>query len=91
MIQHHNLLLRLYNTQFMNRLPEQLRDLNDKSDISMVEKPDLRKTVFIRVLQDIPESVQAGNEAVLLEKYGIYALRYSSIRKHVRSGAVVLI
>lgn len=75
----------------MNRLPEQLRSLNDKSDVSMVEKPRLESTVFIRVVQEIEEPVKAGNEAVYLEKDGIYALRYSAIRRHVKEGSVVLI
>lgn len=81
----------LYKAQFLGRIPEQLRNLKDESDVSMVVKPDLLKPVFIHVLEDIPEPVRAGNEDLVLEKDGMYVLRYSAVRRYIKSGSAVLI
>lgn len=60
--------------------------------VSMVEKPDMEKTVFVRVVEeDVHATVRSGQDLITLEYKGIYALRYSSISKYIQTGIVELI
>ncbi|KAH3678370.1 hypothetical protein WICMUC_001387 [Wickerhamomyces mucosus] len=89
---HFKSLVQLYNNLFLNTMPEQLQSLDDESGgISMIEQPDWNKPVFIRVVNDIKESIIVGDEEVELEKEGIYLLRYSAVKNFVHNRDVVLI
>lgn len=59
----------------------------------MVEKPDLDKAVFVRVISTELEktTIRAGQDRITLDYQGIYALRYSSISKYIQSGIVELV
>lgn len=58
----------------------------------MVDKPDLDKAVFVRVVSDeLETTIRAGQDMITLEFDGIYALRYSSISKYIQSGIVELV
>lgn len=91
MYSHNHILTRLYKTQFLNRMPEQLQALDDTNDISMIEEPDIHRAVFIRVIGEVLYPVEAGSEQILLERQGIYALRYSAISTLLEDGKVELI
>lgn len=84
---------RLFRNQFLSRLPQNLQRMDDETrGASMVEKPDLEKAVFVRVVEkDIDATVRAGQDVITLEYNGIYALRYSSISKYIHSGIVELV
>lgn len=65
---------------------------DDNRGVSMVEKPDLDKAVFVRVIsKDFETTVRAGQDLITLEHNGIYALRYSSISKFIQSGILELV
>lgn len=85
------MLTRLLQTEFLSKLPDELQYLNDMNDVPMVETPDLEKVVFIRVLEDIDYSIRVGVEDIMLEKGGIYSLRYKSIKQLLKIGSVELI
>lgn len=91
MYRHNHMLTRLLQTEFLNKLPDELQYLNDMNDVPMVETPDLEKVVFIRVLENIDYSIRVGMEDIMLEKGGIYSLRYRSVKELLRIGSVELI
>jgi GINS complex subunit 4 len=92
MERHFDILKELYKGQFLSNMPPSLQLLDDKSGgISMVEEPDLNTAVFLRVLQKVEHPVIAGQDRVLLEKGGVYVMRYSAIERLLKSGMVELV
>ncbi|CDK26094.1 unnamed protein product [Kuraishia capsulata CBS 1993] len=87
---HLKLLLDLYNTTFLGKLPETLQKIDDTSGgLSMITRPDLKTVVFIRALEN--NDITVDDEPVELIKGGIYALRYEAIKDLFEKKAVEII
>lgn len=92
MQRHFHILKELYKDQFLSNFPPSLQLLDDSSGgISMVEEPDLEKAVFIRVIEPVEHPITVGQDRVLLERGGIYVLRYSAVSRLLKSGVVELV
>lgn len=92
MQRHYSILQELYKGQFLSNLPSNLQLLDDNSGgISMVEEPDLNRAVFLRVLQKVEHPITAGQDRILLEKGGVYVMRYSAIQRLLVSDIVELV
>ncbi len=90
MEKHLQLLMDLYNSQFLGRLPENLQALDEVAGgISMVEKPDYGRPIFIKCNRD--RQVVIDDEAVDLSRNGIYVLRYSALSDLVKAGEVMVL
>lgn len=87
------ILTQLYNNSFLRNMPQELALLDDNQDFeNMVTKPDLDRPVFVKVLSSAPIEISLGDDEVLvLEKDGIYVVRYRLIRVYLEIGDVVLI
>lgn len=59
--------------------------------IKITQEPLLEKGVFCKVLQDVGQIYTHDNEIIKLEKDDIFLIRYSTIRKLVSEGSVILI
>src|SRR5271154_5049515 len=103
---HNALLTSLYATAFTNSFPAHLRSFNDSRNEEMIEKPDMDKAVFCRVIRtpadggDIrfpksqtPQNVMliCSGEEVTLEEGNIFLIRYSAVKKYIIDGDVELI
>ncbi|ODV63895.1 DNA replication protein SLD5 [Ascoidea rubescens DSM 1968] len=93
MVNHFKTICQLYNDSFLKNVPEHLQLLDDESGgISMINKPDLDKMVFIKVINEIAEEITVGeDDKVELEKDFIYAIRYRSVKRYIDSKDIVLI
>ncbi|ODV95604.1 hypothetical protein PACTADRAFT_80991 [Pachysolen tannophilus NRRL Y-2460] len=92
MERHFEILVELYNKQFLLKLPEALRPLDDNSGgINMVPEPNLSTSVFFKVANDINEIITIGDEHIELTNNGIYLMSYKLIRPLVMTGNVFLI
>lgn len=92
MEKHFEALLQLYNSLFLSSLPQHLQALDDTSGgISMIDEPNFKKPVFVKVIRDIPEGIIIGEEEIELKVNNIYLIRYSAVMKYVHSGDIVLI
>lgn len=87
------ILTQLYNNSFLRNMPQELALLDDNQDFeNMVTKPDLNRPVFVKVLSSAPIEISLGDDEVLvLEKDGIYVVRYRLIKVYLEIGDVVLI
>lgn len=94
---HIHSITKLYNNLFLGHIDSSLQSLDDSYGTSMIDEPDWDKPVFIHVIGDINDPIifssksEVREETVNLEKNGIFVLRYSSIKRYVQSGDVVLI
>ena len=93
LIRHNEIITKLFRNQFLSRLPRNLQGMDDNMrGVSMIEKPDLDRAVFVRVVSDeLETTIRAGQDLITLEYKGIYALRYSSISKYIQNGTVELV
>lgn len=94
--QHQSLLHTHYLASFLSNFPEQLRRLDDTAGgISMVERPDLDKAVFVRVLRDVDLSrVEGGGDLIeggQLKRGEVCVVRYSLVKEAVLREEVELI
>ncbi|KAH3661611.1 hypothetical protein OGAPHI_006459 [Ogataea philodendri] len=87
MERHLELLLELYNSQFLKNLPESLQAIDETGGgVSMIEEPDLDRPVFVKALAD--NVVDVDDEEVELTTNGIYVLRYRAVMDLVKVGDV---
>ncbi|ODV83182.1 hypothetical protein CANARDRAFT_30273 [[Candida] arabinofermentans NRRL YB-2248] len=88
MERHLQLLMELYNNQFLKNLPEALQAIDETAGgVSMIDQPDLNQPVFVKVLND--NSIEIDDEEVELTKDGIYVLRYKAVSDLIRIGDVI--
>lgn len=88
MEKHLQLLMNMYNSQFLTDLPENLQAMDEVAGgISMVDKPDYDRPIFIKCLTN--KTIVIGDEEVELTNNGIYVLRYSAIRDLAKSKEVI--
>jgi len=94
-LQKHNALLTsLYATAFTNSFPAHLRAFNDSRNEEMIEKPDMDKAVFCRVIRTPSNGGDIrfpNGEEVTLEEGNIFLIRYSAVKKYIVDGDVELI
>lgn len=92
MQRHFKLLTQLYNNSFLKSFPPFLTLLDDTSGGElMVVTPDLEQPVFIKVVCDETIVLNIGNDELVLQKNGIYVVRYSLIKSYVALGDIQLI
>ena len=70
----------LYLSKFKEIMPSKI-----------AQEPQLEKGVFCRVLADIGQIYTQDNEIIRLQRDDIFLIRYSTIRKFVSEGSVILI
>ncbi|VEU19433.1 DEKNAAC100756 [Brettanomyces naardenensis] len=90
MEKHLELLMDLYNSQFLASMPEGLQALDEvAAGISMVEKPEYERPVFVKCKRD--NHVLIDDDEIELTRNGIYVMRYSAIRDLVSNGEVMVL
>jgi GINS complex subunit 4 len=90
-LQHHQALLsHHYSASFLGSFPPALQRLDDTAGgISMVDRPDVEKAVFVRVLRDCGEVGVPGTDVRAEFKRGdVWVLRWSAVREKVLDGDV---
>jgi GINS complex subunit 4 len=87
---HQSLLSQHYTSSFLGGVPAQLQRLDDTAGgISMVERPDSEKAVFVRVLRDCGEVVVPGTDVRAEMRRGdVWVVRWSAVREKVLEGSV---
>jgi GINS complex subunit 4 len=104
-IRHNALLISLYSAAFMNSFPAHLQAFNDSRNEEMIEKPDMDKAVFCKVIKTPVEGAVTfpkyatlqkeahwySGEEINLEEGNIYLVRYSAVTKFIKDGEVELI
>lgn len=93
-LQHHQALLsQHYDASFMGSFPTVLQRMDDTAGgISMVDRPDVDKAVFVRVLKDCGEVVVPGTDVKAEFRRGdIWVVRWSAVRERVLGGDVEVI
>jgi len=93
-LNHHQTLLNgHYTASFLGSFPPQLQRLDDTAGgISMVERPDVEKAVFVRVLRDCGEVVVPGTDVRAEMRRGdVWVVRWSAVRDKVLHGDVEVI
>lgn len=84
---HQGLLERHYQLTFLKDFPDSgnLRKLDDgaAAGLSMIDTPDLKSSVFCKVIRPIEESIRLGPEKIDLEVGNIALLRYEAIRQYI--------
>lgn len=101
---HNALLTSLYASAFTNSFPAHLRTFNDSRNEEMIEKPDLHKAVFCRVIRTpadggeisirsliLEQMLMNSDEEITLEEGNIFLIRYSAVRRYILDGDVELI
>lgn len=80
---HQALLSQHYSASFLSQFPASLQRLDDTTGgISMVDKPDEDKAVFVRALRDIGTVFIEGTDRRLEVKRGdVWVVRWSAVRK----------
>lgn len=93
MHKHFKILTQLYNTSFLNKLPNFLQLLDDTTGgETMIETPNLDQPVFIKVLCEDPIVLTLeGDDELTLTKNGIYVVKYRLIKLYVQIGDIALI
>ncbi|ESW97567.1 hypothetical protein KL918_002941 [Ogataea parapolymorpha] len=87
MERHLELLLELYNSQFMKNLPESLQAIDETGGgVSMIDEPDLDRPVFVQATAE--NVVEVDDEEIELTKNGIYVVRYRAVKDLVETGDV---
>jgi GINS complex subunit 4 len=90
-LQHHQALLsQHYSASFLSSFPPSLQRLDDTAGgISMIDRPDLEKAVFVRVLRDCGEVVVPGTDVRAEFRRGdVWVVRWSAVREKVMEGEV---
>ena len=90
---HHALLSRHYQASFLSQFPAPLQRLDDTAGgISMVDRPDVDRAVFVRVLRDIGEIAVPGTDTVMDMRRGdVWVCRWSAVKEYYGLGDVELI
>jgi GINS complex subunit 4 len=57
----------------------------------MIEEPDMDKSVFVKVVKTIPESIRAGQDRITLTAGNIYVIRYTAIARQIELGNAQMI
>jgi GINS complex subunit 4 len=80
---HQALLSQHYSASFLSQFPASLQRLDDTTGgISMIDKPDEDKAVFIRALRDIGTVFIDGTDRRLEVKRGdVWVVRWSAVRR----------
>ena len=90
-LQHHQTLLsQHYRASFLGGFPPALQRLDDTAGgISMVERPDVERAVFVRVLRDCGEVGIPGTDVRAEFRRGdVWVVRWSAVREKVLGGDV---
>lgn len=93
-LQHHQTLLsQHYTSSFLGVLPQQLQRLDDTAGgISMIERPDAERAVFVRVLRDAGEVLVPGTDVrAELRRGDVWVLRWSVVKDRVTAGDIEVI
>ncbi|KTW28789.1 hypothetical protein T552_01419 [Pneumocystis carinii B80] len=90
---HQDILMNYYTSAVLKHLPKKLQRLDDtQGGVSMIEKPDLDRAIFCRVINTVEQDIPISrNETITLNKGNIYLLKYRIIRSFLRTGDVELI
>jgi len=80
---HQALLSAHYNASFLSQFPASLQRIDDTTGgISMVDKPDEDKAVFVRALRDVGEIFVEGTDKRFEMKRGdVWVVRWSAVRQ----------
>ncbi|KAF1848397.1 GINS complex, Sld5 component [Cucurbitaria berberidis CBS 394.84] len=80
---HQSLLSSHYSSSFLGQFPASLQRLDDTTGgISMVDKPEEDKAVFVRALRDVGEVFVEGTDRKFEIKRGdVWVVRWSAIRQ----------
>ncbi|KAH7390619.1 hypothetical protein BKA66DRAFT_459399 [Pyrenochaeta sp. MPI-SDFR-AT-0127] len=80
---HQSLLSSHYSSSFLSQFPTSLQRLDDTTGgISMVDKPDEDKAVFVRALRDVGDVFVEGTDRRFEMKRGdVWVVRWSAVRK----------
>jgi GINS complex subunit 4 len=93
-LQHHQTLLSShYHASFLGGFPPQLQRLDDTAGgISMVERPDVERAVFVRVLRDCGEvSVPGTDVRAEFRRGDVWVVRWSAVKDKVLGGDVEVV
>jgi GINS complex subunit 4 len=90
---HQSLLSQHYHSSFLGGFPQALRRLDDTAGgISMVERPDMDKAIFVRVLKDCGEVRVEGTDVRAEFRRGdVWVVRWSAVREKVLDGDVEVV
>lgn len=90
---HQTLLTTHYQTSFLSQFPQSLQRLDDTAGgISMIDRPDTEKAVFIRVLRDCGAvTVEGADVRCEFRKGDIWVIRWNAVKEKVQLGDVELI
>ncbi|OAL01431.1 GINS complex, Sld5 component [Phaeosphaeriaceae sp. SRC1lsM3a] len=80
---HQSLLSAHYSSSFLSQFPASLQRLDDTTGgISMIDKPDEDKAVFVRALRDVGEIFVEGTDRRFEMKRGdVWVVRWSAIKQ----------
>ncbi|OAL52087.1 GINS complex, Sld5 component [Pyrenochaeta sp. DS3sAY3a] len=83
LVSHQSLLSTHYSSSFLSQFPVPLQRLDDTTGgISMVDKPDEDKAVFVRALRDVGEVAVEGTDKRFEVKRGdVWVVRWSAVKK----------
>jgi GINS complex subunit 4 len=94
----------LYATAFTDSFPVHLRNFSDSRNEEMIEKLDVDKAVFCRVIRTpvdggeirfpkyhFPGVADDSDDELTLEQGNIFLIRYSAVRRFIMDGDVELI
>jgi GINS complex subunit 4 len=83
LVSHQTLLSSHYSSSFLSQFPASLQRLDDTAGgISMIDKPDEDKAVFVRALRDVGEIFVEGTDRRFEMKRGdVWVVRWSAVRK----------
>lgn len=90
---HQEILKSFYGSAVLKHLPKKLQRWdNTEAGVSMMEKPDLERAVFCRVINTVEqEIVISKDETITLSRGNIYLVKYKVIRPFLRTGDVELV
>jgi GINS complex subunit 4 len=90
---HQSLLTTHYQTSFLSQFPQSLQRLDDTAGgISMIDRPDAEKAVFMRVLKDCGTvNVEGTDVRCEFRKGDVWVLRWNAVKDKVEQGDVELI
>jgi GINS complex subunit 4 len=82
---HQSLLSTHYSSSFLGQFPASLQKMDDTTGgISMIDKPDEDKAVFVRALRDVGDIFVDGTDRRFEMKRGdVWVVRWSAIRQWV--------
>ncbi|KAF1942508.1 GINS complex, Sld5 component [Clathrospora elynae] len=83
MTSHQSLLSNHYSSSFLSQFPASLQRLDDTTGgISMVDKPDEDKAVFVRAMKDVGDIFVEGTDRRFEMKRGdVWVVRWSAVRR----------